>query len=160
MVSDQFAMDRGTAVHLATALDDAGDLDEATVDPVNVAPYLTSYRLWRDLQRPKIVAREMKVVHELLGYEGRLDGVYEFERVWIVDLKAGQPTDWHPYQTALYALAWQAQHGGATPCRAALYLSDESKPAAWRPHEDRRDFERAKALVVVAQLKQEMGLLT
>lgn len=36
----------GTAVHLATALDDRGELDEATVDPV-VSPYLAAWRKFR-----------------------------------------------------------------------------------------------------------------
>ena len=64
--SDQYAMDRGTAIHEATALDDKGDLDESTVDPA-VKPYLDGWRLFRREMEPQFLTIEEKVRNEPMG---------------------------------------------------------------------------------------------
>ncbi len=156
--ANEFALKRGTYVHEVTALDDLGDLDERSVDPVHVFPHLESYRLWRDLQKPEILRVEYEVANEAMGYRGRLDRLLKLHGLlYVVDIKSGAPSDWHPYQTALYAMAYAAEHGGATPARACLYTRSDAKIAKFEVHKDRRDFERAKALITVAHLKRELG---
>lgn len=43
---DDWSRDRGSMVHLATAYDDRGELDEESLDPV-IAPYLEAWRKFR-----------------------------------------------------------------------------------------------------------------
>jgi len=43
---DDWSRDRGSMIHLATAYDDAGELDEENLDPV-ILPYLAAWRRFR-----------------------------------------------------------------------------------------------------------------
>lgn len=43
---DDWSRDRGSMIHLATAYDDAGELDEENLDPV-ILPYLKAWRRFR-----------------------------------------------------------------------------------------------------------------
>lgn len=43
---DDWSRDRGSMIHLATAYDDQGELDEETLDPV-ILPYLEAWRRFR-----------------------------------------------------------------------------------------------------------------
>lgn len=43
---DDWSRDRGSMIHLATAYDDAGELDEESLDPV-ILPYLVAWRKFR-----------------------------------------------------------------------------------------------------------------
>jgi len=43
---DDWSRDRGSMIHLATAYDDQGELDEETLDPV-IIPYLEAWRRFR-----------------------------------------------------------------------------------------------------------------
>lgn len=153
----EFALERGAAVHAAIALDAVGELDEASVDPVHVAPRLASFRAWRAQANPKIVCVESTVRNEAMAYVGRLDQIVELPAlgITVIDVKNGAAANWHPYQTALYALAWVSERGGATPHRGCLYLDPNGKPAKFVQHHDRRDFERAKAIVTVAYIVKE-----
>jgi len=159
--SGDFAMRRGTAIHQATALDDLGDLDESSVDP-EVAPYLASWRTWKAQTRIEFEAIELPVEHEAMGYRGTLDRIMLLAGLGraVVDLKTGQPAAWHSIQLALYAMAWAAQRGAATPRRMAIYLSAEGRAPAIAEYSDRCDFDRAKALVTVAHMKTELGITT
>lgn len=77
----------GTATHLACELDDAGDLDEASV-PEEVRPYLDAWRLFR-LQNDTVVElSESRVFHSTHRYAGTLDRVMlvNGERA-VVDIK-------------------------------------------------------------------------
>lgn len=146
------ALVRGRAVHLATELADAGTLDEESVDPV-VAPYLASWRRWRAASGVAVVASEVEVEHQPMGYAGRLDRVAMMpsdDRPRILDIKTGGSCAWHPIQTALYAMAYALGKNGPTPLRGAVYLKADGSAADYRPHSERRDFDVAKAVVTLA----------
>ena len=105
----RWTAERGTAFHLATEYDDAGDLDESTVDPL-VLPHLTAYRKWKAATKPRFAATEMKVHGELDGllFAGTIDRVIEAPtqfRVDIADLKSGAPRKEHGAQLAAYRIA-------------------------------------------------------
>jgi hypothetical protein len=153
--------DRGSAVHLATALDDAGDLDETSVHEM-VAPYLESWRRFRRETGIKIVATELEVRHDAMRYVGHLDRIVRWparpEALCVLDLKTGAPARWHAIQTALYALAYASKQGSPTPERGAVYLHDDGRAATYRPHRSRRDYDVAKSVVTLAHwIRQEQS---
>lgn len=154
--SSEEAMLRGTYVHEACALDNAGRLNDETLDPI-IAPYVQSYRVWLVEMEPELLATEEEVRYEAMGYLGHLDLRIRLRgRHIVVDLKTGGPAPWHRFQLALYALAWAAQNPEQPlPGRAALYLSKDGARPTFVEFTDRKDFDRAKALVTVAYIKQE-----
>src|SRR3990167_9044696 len=92
-----------------------------------------------------------------MGYRGTLDRIVRMDAgLFVIDLKGGQAAPWHPYQTALYALAYQAEIGGPTQLRACVYLHAEGKRPRFVLHRDRHDFDRAKAIITVAHMKLGM----
>ena len=95
---------RGTAFHLATEYDDAGDLDESSVDPL-VRPHLDAYRKWKAATNPVFALTEHRVWGELDGlrFAGTIDRV--IYPVVVADLKSGQPRKEHGAQLAAYAVA-------------------------------------------------------
>lgn len=70
-----FARDRGTAVHLACHLDDIGDLDEESVDMVNVWPYLLAWRRFKTEHKVKVKLSEEPLFHGALRFAGTPDKV-------------------------------------------------------------------------------------
>lgn len=153
-------LERGTDVHAATAFDDRGTLEESSVDE-RVRPLLESWRAFRSEAGLTIRAVELGVSYPALNYRGTLDRVVAFRgraADVLIDLKGGGPLAWHPYQTAAYAMAYAAQTKGPTPERGSVYLQADGRPARFVSHKDRGDFDEWKALVVVAHLKQRLGL--
>lgn len=147
----EFGLRRGTLVHAATALDDRGDLDERSVDPVHVAPYLASWRLFRAQTGLKVLEIERAVHYEAMQYQGTFDRLVELDGAKIlIDLKTGVPARWHGLQTAAYALAYTAEVGGTTPMRAGVYLNGDGKVAKMQLFKKRSDYEVWKAVVTVA----------
>jgi hypothetical protein len=121
---DEYAMKRGEYVHEATALDDMGRLDESTLDPV-ILPYVQAWRKFRKDSGFKPVKIEWIVGHPVYRYAGKLDREGEMQNDnWILDIKTGGEADWHPLQTALYAVAAEYMDGDVTIKRAAVYLRD------------------------------------
>lgn len=132
----------GTAVHLACELDDADDLDEATVGE-SVRPYLDGYRLFKQHKATRVIATEQVVSHRL-GYAGKLDLITEFDDArWLVDWKT--PLVISPavaLQTAAYVAALPpelAPPAGMKQKRAALQLKNDG---TYKLHEfsDPNDF--------------------
>jgi hypothetical protein len=79
--------DLGTRVHLACELDDADDLDEASVED-DVAPYLDAWRRFRVEKRVQVLSTEEYVYHPLHRYAGQLDRVLGFDGAkWLGDIK-------------------------------------------------------------------------
>jgi hypothetical protein len=155
---DEHAMDRGTAVHLATQFYDEGDLDEASVS-AEVRPYLDAYRKWRREMPEFEIARkpELKVANPGLDITGTLDRIVaKPKNNWliVVDIKTGAPAPWHRWQIALYRLLYALQEGGGTPLGAALYLSADGT-YKWIEYKDRTDPDRARALIAAAHIKKE-----
>lgn len=155
---DEFAMKRGEYVHKAIKAFCRGTLIEETVDPEHVAPRLESFRAWLRQSGAKMLETELHVVNEAMGYQGTLDGLVEVGGFqYICDWKNGAAQSWHPYQLALYAMAFLAERPTAKPplLRANVYLDPDGKPAKFVERKDRRDFDRAKAIVTVAYIVKE-----
>lgn len=68
-----FARDRGTAVHKACELDDLDQLDESSVDPEHVLPYLKGWRLFKREHRPAFELIEEPLYHDLFKVGGTPD---------------------------------------------------------------------------------------
>lgn len=148
---------RGTFVHEATAMADAGTLDPAWSHP-EITPRVESWLRFKADTRLVVEAVELEVVHAGLRYAGRLDRIVRFpgdDRPTLIDLKNGAAAKWHRIQTALYALAWCAQTGQATPHRAAVYLHPEGRPATLGLHRERSDFDVARQVVALASFLKE-----
>jgi hypothetical protein len=140
---------RGTAVHAACALDDAGDLDESTVHPA-VAPYLSGWRRFRAEMQPEILTIEEGVRHEPYRYRGTLDRRMKLRGIeGVGDIKTGAPLASHPIQLAAYALTFDRPLA-----RWGIYLREDG---SYRIEEcrDRRDFDVWKAVITVANFIQE-----
>ena len=77
----------GTAVHVATELDDADDLDEGSVHEL-VRPYLEAWRLFRRETGATVVTSEQRVYHRVHRYAGTLDRVLSINGVMhLTDIK-------------------------------------------------------------------------
>jgi len=143
--------DKGSAIHLLTELDDQNDLLESSVDP-RLAPKLEGWRKFKREKKPEMLGIELKV--EFGDATGTLDRLCKIDGVlYILDLKSGQTAGWHRWQVAIYALLWATMTGNPYPRRAVVYLRDGDY--RWEQFEDRRDPERAKALITAAHIKQE-----
>lgn len=101
----------GTAVHKATELDDAWDLDEDYLDPA-IMPYLQAYRRFKLESKFKAVLIEGKVYHNIFGYAGTFDrtGFLNNKKV-LIDFKTGltDPRVVGP-QTAAYVEAGEMKY--------------------------------------------------
>jgi hypothetical protein len=144
----------GTAVHAACELDDAGDLDEASVHEL-VRPYLDGYRAFKRDVVAGAIATELRVHHPLLRYAGTLDLLTEFRgESWLIDWKT--PLSINPavaLQTVAYAQALPPEFQGRSWKRAALQLKADGK---YRLHEfnDPNDWPTFVAMLTVHRWKE------
>src|SRR5690606_3454689 len=135
----EMALERGSMVHRATEFDDAGDLDDETLDPI-LAPYVTANRRFRaDVGfEPELI--EHRDFHRVYKYAGTLDrrGV-ALKRKIIVDYKTNLAEEWVRMQLAAYAGFFPAPSEFVRWCvelhSDSTYRIIEYQPAAWR-----RDF--------------------
>lgn len=140
----------GTAVHLATELIDADDLDESSVDPVLV-PYLDAYREFLAAEKPQWTMSETPLAHPLWRYAGTLDraGILRDEHS-IIDIKT--VAQLHPaigVQVAAYDLLHQHHISRPTPAkRYALQLKPDGTYRL-KPYADPDDYRVFLALVSV-----------
>lgn len=155
----QEAADRGTFIHKITDLDDKDDLveerwsEDDRVDQVLHAK-LEGWRKFKREKRPNILKREFKVDYDPLGMTGTADALLEIDgHMWIVDIKSGARVWWHRWQVALYALLYSLKTGQPAPRRGVVYLLENDY--RWDQFDDRRDVERAKALITTAHIKKE-----
>jgi hypothetical protein len=74
---DNYSRDRGTYVHLATHLDDSGDLDEATVDPF-IMPYLEAWRRFKKESGFVVEQSEISLASRAYSYAGTIDRIGRF----------------------------------------------------------------------------------
>jgi hypothetical protein len=145
----RWTAERGTALHLASEYDDAGDLDESTVDPL-VKPHLDAYRKWRARTAPKFANIEVRVWGEIAGrrFAGCIDRVIETERgMEIADLKTGAPRKEHGAQLWAYAWAYEQMWGWGVSRRFGLYLGKDGAYSErdYRSEQDGETFRRALA---------------
>jgi hypothetical protein len=102
------ARDRGSALHLATALIDEGDLDRSSLDP-SIVGGVRAYEKFLAEMAPIILATEEAVEHAAYRYCGTLDRRVVLDtrgvgpRSGVLDLKRGGEEPWHPVQLSAYA---------------------------------------------------------
>jgi len=123
-----YARDRGTAVHVATELDDLGTLDESTVAD-EVWPYLRAWRKFRAEARFEPDRVEMQLAHPRLRYAGTIDRIGSMRRKrGLLDIKSGVPRPVTGVQLAGYGeLAHEHGICRSNSERWAVHLSgDES----------------------------------
>lgn len=130
----QHGLDRGSAVHLATTMIDAGTLDWDDLDG-ELHPYCDAYAAFLDMNRGiKIVARERKVCHPSGRCSGKLDAVYEIVSMpWIVDIKLGGASERGMLQLCCYSKCYFPADWRRYP-RALLLLGKNGRPD-FRPDE-------------------------
>ena len=120
---DPWYLERGTRVHEATELYDAGDLDEASIDPA-IAGYVDGWRRFRaDAgDRLQITGVEVQGHHAGYGYAGRADRLGTWDAAdAVVDAKCGKPDRWHGLQLAAYAHLWVP----SATVRLGVYLAKD-----------------------------------
>lgn len=114
-------MERGTFVHRLCELDDAGTLDEATVDPA-LRGYLDAWRGFKEKlteEGGRIVPEwtERRMVCAALGYAGTMDRAIAFGEgdAETLDIKSGAMKRWTGVQLAAYdfcrGLSKKRRHG-------------------------------------------------
>ena len=146
-----YARERGSALHQATALHDEGDLAIETVDPV-VLPRFNQYLRFLAEVSPEILAIEAEVTHPIYGYVGHIDRrVIIGGQEGILDIKGPYPAPATQIQLAGYALTFDMPMA-----RWSLHLSD-GKYKLIR-HTDRKDFEVFKAALTVADFRRRNQL--
>lgn len=144
------ARDRGSAVHTAAHFLDESDLDWESVDP-SVVPRLRQYQRFLDEVKPEILSIEESVVNETLQYCGRLDRRVKINGdTGILDLKGPGRAPWQAIQCSLYAACFTQPMK-----RWTLHLDDERYQLI--QHKGRRDWEIAKAALVLAAWKEANG---
>ncbi len=73
----EYGRTRGSYVHKARHLDDTGDLDETTIDPV-IAPYLEAWRRFKRESGFVVDQSEVPLANALYKYAGRPDVIGHF----------------------------------------------------------------------------------
>ena len=146
-----YARERGSALHQATALLDENDLAVESVDPA-IAPRLAQYRRFLAEVKPRIIAIEEEVTHPTYNYIGHLDRRVEIGGVTgILDIKGPYPAPATQIQLAGYAMCFPG-----SLARWSLHLSDDAYKLI--RHSDRKDFDVWKAAITVADFRRRMKL--
>lgn len=133
-VADSFAYaaERGKAVHEATALDDRGELDEESVDPV-VRPYLDAWRRFREESgfRPEPTLIEVPLARSDLGFAGTPDraGILGEDRIVLEIKVTAEMPSWVGLQLAgQRMLAWTTREFGAVVPNAVRRFAVQLRP--------------------------------
>lgn len=144
--------DLGHAVHMACELDDADNLDEATVHAA-VQPYLRAYRAFRQDTRAVVLACEQRVYHPVHRYAGTLDRVFRIDgHKVLTDLKTCFTT---PASVGPQTAAYQAAHGNAeVKRRAALQLRPDGT-YRFQPLDNPNDMAVFVACLTVHRFKEQ-----
>ena len=142
----------GKAVHLATHLDDLGNLDEQSVDELAMG-YVQAYRKWRRESGAVIPLSEHMALNLKHRYAGTLDLLVSINgEEWLIDKKtSSQIHRAAGVQTAAYE---EALNLGRRVRRGALQLKPDG---TYRLHEftSPRDFVVFQACLLIHRFKQE-----
>jgi hypothetical protein len=137
-----FFLQRGRAIHIATALLDAGTLDWKTVDE-RIVPYVRAWEKFRREVGGKIIESECHIENKRLNYEGTLDRIISKCALYpignlLIDIKTNEADAITRLQTMAYATAQKrAVKRGFVALRdngtysAGIYDADASDKAAW-----------------------------
>lgn len=154
----EFKRTLGVAAHLACHLDDAGELDDASVHP-EVRPRLEAWRAFRREFPFTVFASERPLYHTLYGYAGTPDrGIVVNGGKWhaVVDLKTGFPGPAAALQLAAYERLFDAEYGHPVMRRFALQAlpSGRYRFTEYTGVSDWRDF---LACLAVHRLKERIA---
>lgn len=149
------AAEFGQHVHEACDLSDRGELDEQALDPA-LLPYVSAWRAFLAESGAVVIASELRVYNERLGYAGSPDKVLAWRnRIVIPDIKT---TAIVPYlvgaQSAAYAAAYREMNrGGKLPDRYCIHLKD----GKYRVHarRDPADFSNFISCLNVYKLREK-----
>lgn len=93
---------RGRKVHVMTALDDRGELDESAVTD-EYRGYLDAWRKFRSETGCEILEIEKRVCNTTYRYAGTLDRIVHWRSEnSVLDIKTGAVQAWHSVQLAAY----------------------------------------------------------
>ena len=149
MPGDEWYLERGTAVHEATALWDRGVLDEDSLDP-QIAPFLASWKQYRADTgfAPKLI--EEIFVDPIFGYAGTIDRDG-------LDIKSGSPAKWYVLQNAAY---WHSPIVNKGPWQTVFLRENGSyKVVVYAPQELYEAFQVFTAALTLNAWKTRNGLL-
>lgn len=99
---NQYALDRGTAIHDAILYHHEGTLDEDSLDPV-VKPYLEQFKKFLAISGAKILASEQIVYDPIRNYAGKYDLLLKMNgSTWLIDVKTNTKPKAVEVQLAAY----------------------------------------------------------
>ena len=134
------AAEFGTHVHHACALDNAGQLDEESLDPA-LAPYLAQWRRFLAESDAEVLGSEVRVYHPGQFYVGTLDALIRIRgKVAVVDIKTGAVPRSVGAQLVAYEQAYHAsdEHQHSIRRRLCVQLTGDTykvhpltDPADW-----------------------------
>ena len=129
-----YGRDRGKLAHLCCHLDDTGELDESTVDPV-LMPYLLAYRRFKRESGFVASSSEEPLASATYRFAGTPDrfGTFKDIECALLDIKTGSAEPWVRLQLAAYEIL-----KGAPYKRFALQLKDDGTYKL-HPFADRQD---------------------
>ena len=156
MSTRDWALERGSNVHLATQLNDEGDLDESTLGELE--PYVAAWRQFKAETGFFHTAFEQRVHSQKFGYAGTLDRIGRIQgQDALVDIKTTRAEKWVRLQTAAYTGTFDEPR---RYLRGSIELhADGTYRAIWFPSGDfQRDFAQFLACLTVYQLQAECGV--
>lgn len=150
----------GKAVHRATELIDADDLDDDSIDEA-LMPYLRAYKKFLADTGFEATATELRVFHPIHRYAGTLDRIGILHKLngerSLVDYKtvaAISPAT--AVQTAAYAEAWRRMdpaHAGQLVTRRALQLKPDGTYRLTEPYTSAADMATFLSLLSINNWK-------
>lgn len=145
---------RGRTVHVITALDDRGELEESKVAD-EYRGYLDAWRRFKAEMKCEILSIEERVCNATYRYAGTTDRRLVWNGpLYIADIKAGVPEWWHKVQTGGY---WMCD-GIDAAARCTIYLKRDGRWNA-RVHEAHSyDTDVFRAALTLANAKRNEGI--
>lgn len=137
-----FYLNRGSMIHLATALYDHGKLDRDSVDS-RIEGFLKAWIRFREEQGGKVTAIEQRVEDKKRGYRGTLDRIITGSKLYpighlLIDIKTNEASVYTKLQTMAYAMAQRRKvRRGAVSLfengfyKFSYYDNDAEDGAAW-----------------------------
>ena len=146
-------LQRGRAVHLATELDDAGELEEESVVPA-IAGFLAAWRRFRSESGfvPELI--EYRSYNPSLGYAGTLDRSGKIgQSLYLLDIKTGHSPWWVAIQLAAYCYFFNRP---LLYRRIAVEVHDDGtyKVSEFQSSKTRQDFDVFTAALMVSRAKE------
>jgi hypothetical protein len=123
---DAYYLDKGTAIHKMTELDDLGLLDESSLHvpgALDLTGYLESWRKYKQQYGATYTREEV----EVRGYDPIYMYATTIDRV-DCEIKSGGPAKWHKYQIAAEWNVAKIMKLRAAPTRNVYLREDGSMP--------------------------------